>query len=186
MNVRAFALAVACPASAARRACPYDNVLLYTAGSWRANPLDVCAAFPRLRRGARGSDQRWLVEHALGAQAAQPNVRGRWNRVRYKGDSLASAANGYSVLTHAGMLENLGEVPHVVVSLSNDGVGIEPYPVQPITARLPRRGNAATSCSPRSRERRSAAASACGSRATIAVERGEARASVRPRCEMAR
>lgn len=116
---------------------PYDNVSLYTTGSWRASPLDVCAAFSRLRRGAQGSDQMWLVDHALGAQAAQPDVRGRWNRVWYKGGSLASAANGYHVLTHAWVLENTGEDPYVIVALSNDdGGGIDPYKVQSITGRL--------------------------------------------------
>lgn len=116
---------------------PYDNVSLYTSGSWRASPLDVCAAFSRLRRGAQGSDQMWLVDHALGAQAAQPNVRGRWNRVWYKGGSLASAANGYHVLTHAWMLENAGEDPYVVVAMSNDDDGgIDSYKVQSITGRI--------------------------------------------------
>lgn len=116
---------------------PYDNVSLYTNGSWRASPLDVCAAFSRLRREAQGSDQLWLVDHALGAQAAQPNLRGLWNRVWYKGGSLVSGADGYHVLTHAWLLENAGADPYVVVVMSNDDSGgIDEYEVQSVAGRI--------------------------------------------------
>jgi len=114
----------------------YNNVPLYTSGSWRASPLDICAAFSRLRREAQGSDQMWLVDHALGAQAAQPSVRDLWNRVWYKGGSLSSS-DGYHVLTHAWMLENTGEDPYVVIAMSNsDNGGIDQYQVQSVTGRI--------------------------------------------------
>lgn len=116
---------------------PYNNVSLYTTGSWRASPLDICAAFSRLRRLAQGSDQLWLVDHALGAQAAQPNVRNRWNRVWYKGGSLSSATDGYHVLTHTWLLENTGQDPYVVIAMSNDdNGGIDQYKVQSVTGRI--------------------------------------------------
>lgn len=115
---------------------PYNHVSLYTTGSWRASPLDICQAFSRLRRQAQGSDQMWLVDHALGAQAAQPNVRNLWNRVWYKGGSLSSS-DGYHVLTHAWMLENTGEDPYVVVAMSNDDSGgIDQYKVQSLAGRI--------------------------------------------------
>lgn len=114
----------------------YDNVALLTAGSWRASPLDVCAALSRLRRLPQGSDALRLVDHAFGAQAAQPNVRNRWDRVWYKGGSLSSG-DGHHVLTHAWMLENAGEDPYVVVALSNDDAGgIDPYKVQSVLGRI--------------------------------------------------
>lgn len=116
---------------------PYNNVSLYTTGSWRASPLDICAAFSRLRREAQGSDQIWLVDHALGAQAAQPNVRNLWNRVWYKGGSLVSGSDGYHVLTHAWMLENTNEDPYVVIAMSNDdNGGIDEYKVQSVAGRI--------------------------------------------------
>ena len=115
----------------------YNNVSLYTSGSWRASPLDICAAFSRLRREAQGSDQMWLVDHALGAQVAQPNVRDLWNRVWYKGGSLSSGSDGYHVLTHAWMLENTNEDPYVVIAMSNDdNGGIDQYKVQSIAGRI--------------------------------------------------
>jgi hypothetical protein len=118
---------------------PYtaQNVSLLTHGSWRASPLDICAAFSRLRRLPQGSDAIWLVDHALGAQAAQPNVRNVWGRVWYKGGSLSSGSDGYHVLTHAWMLENTGEDPYVVIAMSNDDDGgIDEFKVQSITGRL--------------------------------------------------
>lgn len=116
---------------------PYNNVSLFTSGSWRASPLDICAAFSRLRREPPGSDALWLVDHALGAQVAQPNVRALWDRVWYKGGSLSSGADGYHVLTHAWMLENAGEDPYVLVAMStDDGGGIDQYQVQSVTGRI--------------------------------------------------
>ncbi|HUD42367.1 MAG TPA: serine hydrolase [Dokdonella sp.] len=114
----------------------YFHTDLLTSGTWRASPLDVCRAFGQLRRLPQGSEALATVDAALGAQAAQPDVRGRWDRVWYKGGSLASGA-GDHVLTHAWMLENAGEDPYVVVAMANSAAGgIDPYAVQSITGRL--------------------------------------------------
>lgn len=115
---------------------PYNNVALYTTGSWQASPLDICAAFSRLRREPQGSDAIDLVDHAFGAQVAQPNVRSLWNRTWYKGGSLSSG-DGFHVLTHAWMLENTDEDPIVVIAMSNsDNGGIDEYQVQSVTGRI--------------------------------------------------
>jgi hypothetical protein len=115
---------------------PYFHVQLLTHGTWRASPLDVCAAFARMRRLPQGSDAIAMADRALGAGAAQPGVRGAWDRVWYKGGSLASGA-GLHVLTHAWMLEERGSDPWVVVAMSNsDGGGIDQYKVQSITSRI--------------------------------------------------
>ena len=79
---------------------PYANTEILTAGTWRATPLDICAAFAHLRRLPQGSDAIGLADRALGASAAQPEVRNAWDRVWSKGGSLSSAA-GFHVLTHA-------------------------------------------------------------------------------------
>lgn len=115
---------------------PYFHASLLTRGSWRASPLDVCAAFAALRRLPQGSDAIALADRALGASVAQPGVRGAWDRAWYKGGSLASAA-GLHVLTHAWMLEDRGGDPWVVVAMSNsDGGGIDAYQVQSVTNRI--------------------------------------------------
>lgn len=115
---------------------PYNHVQLLTQGTWRASPLDVCSAFARMRRLPQGSDAIVMADHALGAGVAQPGVRGAWDRVWYKGGSLASGA-GFHVLTHAWMLEDRGSDPWVVVAMSNsDGGGIDGFKVQSITNRI--------------------------------------------------
>ncbi len=109
---------------------------LLTEGTWRASPFDVCAAFSALRRLPAGSEAFKLVDRALGAQAAQPNVRAAWDRVWYKGGSLASGA-GLHVLVHAWMLEDTGRDPFVVVVMSNSiGGGIDQFNVQSVAGRI--------------------------------------------------
>ncbi len=115
---------------------PYFHTPLLTSGSWRASPTDICQAFAWLRRLPQGSEAILTVDAAFGAQAAQPDVRSRWDRVWYKGGSLASGA-GFHVLTHAWMLENAGEDPYVVIAMSNnDAGGINEFFVQSITGRM--------------------------------------------------
>lgn len=114
----------------------YANTSILTSGTWRATPMDICAAFAHLRRLPQGSDAMDLVNRAMGSETAQPDVRNYWDRVWYKGGSLSSAA-GYHVLTHAWMLENTGQDPYVVVAMSNsDAGGIDEYRVQSITGRI--------------------------------------------------
>ncbi|MEO7432859.1 MAG: serine hydrolase [Dokdonella sp.] len=114
----------------------YSNTGLLTSGSWRATPMDICRAFAHHRHLPQGSDAIALVDRALSAQSAQPEVRNAWDRVWYKGGSLASS-DGYHVLTHAWMLQNSGEDPYVVIAMSNsDTGGIDPYKVQSITGRI--------------------------------------------------
>ncbi len=115
---------------------PYANSSILTAGTWRATPMDICAAFAQLRRLPQGSDAMDLVNHAMGAGVAQPDVRNYWDRVWYKGGSLSSGA-GFHVLTHAWMLQNTGQDPYVVVAMSNsDAGGIDQYRVQSIAGRI--------------------------------------------------
>lgn len=112
---------------------PFFNVPLLTDGSWHASPDDICATFASLRHH-RGEALR-TIEFALGASAAQPDVRGKWDRVWYKGGSLASSS--LHVLTHAWMLERTGEAPVVVVAMSNsDAGGIDQFNVQSVTGRI--------------------------------------------------
>lgn len=94
---------------------------LLVSGTWRASPRDVCENLARLRN-FEGEALR-LVDAAMGSGVAQPNVRDRWDRVWYKGGSLAQAANQFNVYTHAWLLERDGEAPLVLVALSNSPTG---------------------------------------------------------------
>ncbi len=115
----------------------YNNESLFIDGSWQASPVDICGAFARHRLHEPGSDAALLVERALQAQAAQPNVRENWDRVWYKGGSLQSGANGLLVLTHAFMLERDGEAPVVVIGMANEPTGnIDVFAIQSLLGRL--------------------------------------------------
>ncbi len=114
----------------------YANTGIFLTGTWRATPMDICRAFAHLRRLPQGSDAIDLVNHALGAGVAQPEVRDKWDRVWYKGGSLDGSA-GHYVLTHAWMLENAGADPWVVIAMSNNTTGgIDEYQVQSVTGRI--------------------------------------------------
>ncbi|MEM9531025.1 MAG: serine hydrolase [Pseudomonadota bacterium] len=114
-----------------------NNTSVYTTVTWRASPRDVCQALAAHRVWPRGSDQARQVDRALGAQAAQPNVREAWDRVWYKGGGLSISATTQVVLTHAWLLENGGEDPWVLVALSNNpGANIDQFAVQSVLGRL--------------------------------------------------
>ena len=117
----------------------FFNESLFIDGAWQASPLDICGAFARHRRHVPGSDAAFVVERALQAQAAQPNLRERWDRVWYKGGSLDSGASGRMVLTHAFLFEREGEAPFVLVGLSNNpagGLENEVFNIQSVLGRL--------------------------------------------------
>jgi hypothetical protein len=116
---------------------PFSHDSLLTAGTWRASPLDVCAALSALRRLPGGSEAFKMVDRAMGSQAAQPNVRGQWDRVWYKGGSLASGTTGLHVLVHAWLLEDAGGSPFVVVGMANSSTGgIDQFNVQSVLGRI--------------------------------------------------
>jgi len=120
---------------------PYQNDFLMTSGSWRASAMEVCQNFAHLRTYPQGSNALALVDRAMGAQTAQPEIRNNWDRAWYKGGSLVSGADGYHVLTHAWLLENNGHAPYVVVGMTNDDSGgIDSndgiYKVQSVLARI--------------------------------------------------
>jgi beta-lactamase class A len=117
-----------------------DNALLNTA-TWKATPLDVCNAMAALRRFPQKSSSLRLIDRAFGSQAAQPFVRNQWNRVWYKGGSLASTANNFHVLTHAWLLEDQGRDPYVLVSMANDPAGgitgnLTQFQIQSVNGRI--------------------------------------------------
>lgn len=111
---------------------------LLTQVTWRASPIDICRAYAGLRfRTYAGSDAFRVVDRAMSAQAAQPNVRAEWDRVWYKGGSLASTALGTHVLVHTWLLEDAARDPYVVVLMANsNGGGINAQNVQSVAGRI--------------------------------------------------
>lgn len=111
---------------------------LLTQVTWRASPIDICRGYAGLRfRTYAGSDAFRVVDRAMSAQAAQPNVRAEWDRVWYKGGSLASGTFGTHVLVHTWLLEDAGRDPYVVVVMANsDGGGINAFNIQSVAGRL--------------------------------------------------
>jgi hypothetical protein len=119
---------------------PNFQANLLTDGTWQASPIDICNAMAALRRFPKGSDAMREIDKAMSAQAALPFVRSEWDRVWYKGGSLASAANNNHVLTHAWLLEDNGRDPFVFVSMSNSVAGgidqTRLFQIQSVNARI--------------------------------------------------
>jgi hypothetical protein len=119
----------------------FNNASFLSTASWRATPADVCRAFAALRKLPKGSDALREADFAFGAQAALPLVRNQWDRVWYKGGSLARATNTFDVYTYAWLLEDAGRDPFVVVALANSPTGainLDPqvFQMQSVLARV--------------------------------------------------
>jgi len=117
---------------------PFFHQQLLTDGTWAASPADVCQTLAGLRATAEDNGALELVDIAMASQAAFPNLRNEWDRVWYKGGSLASGANGLHVLANAWLLENSGDFPpYVVVGLANNPAGgIDQFNINSVLARV--------------------------------------------------
>ena len=92
---------------------------MFFTGAWSASPLDVCAAFASLRQFNDRSPGFQVIDRAFSSESATVFLRSRWERVWYKGGSLA-AGTGTRVLAHAYMMESDARGAYVVVSMHND------------------------------------------------------------------
>lgn len=116
---------------------PYFHAGLLTDGTWQATAFDVCRAFAALRTLPAGSEAIDFADAALSATAAQPNVRERYDRVWYKGGSLASGSTGTHVLNHVWLFEDAGDEPFVVIAFANQNTGgIDAFDIQSILGRI--------------------------------------------------
>lgn len=115
---------------------PFANASILVDGSWQASALDLCEAMASLRTYPQGSDAMRLIDEAYGAQAAMPGVRPAWDRVWYKGGSLASG-DGLHVLTHGIMLESDEHGTYAVITMANtDDPPIDEAAAYSLTAQL--------------------------------------------------
>lgn len=117
---------------------PFFHEPLLTAGTWAASAADICRTLAGLHATVSDNGAFTLVDEAMGAGVAQPNVRNAWDRVWFKGGSLDSGATGRHVLAHAWLLENSGEFgPFVVVALAtNPAGGIDGFAIQSVLSRM--------------------------------------------------
>jgi len=106
--------------------------------TWSAGAADICRTLAGLHATATQNEAFTLVDEAMGASTAQPNIRNVWDRTWYKGGSLDSDVAGRHVLANAWLLENSGEFgPFVVVALAtNTAGGIDSFDVQSVLSRL--------------------------------------------------
>jgi hypothetical protein len=117
---------------------PFFHEALLSTGTWSASARDICRTLAGMHALPRNSVGFEVVNQALGFQAAQPDVRGKWERVWYKGGGLSSGATGRHVLTNAWLLQKDGEqAPWVVVGLTNDTAGgIDIFQVNSVLSRI--------------------------------------------------
>jgi len=117
---------------------PFFHEPLLTAGTWAASAADICRTLAGLHATVGDNGAFTLVDEAMAAGVAQPNIRNAWDRVWFKGGSLDSGATGRHVLAHAWLLENSGEFgPFVVVALAtNPAGGIDSFAIQSVLSRI--------------------------------------------------
>lgn len=101
----------------------FNDTILAT-GTWQASPVDLCNAMTNLRtRYPVGTDAFRLINEAMSSAAPFPNIRSVWDRVWFKGGSLASGVTGVvetRVLTFAWFVESAARGRYVVVGEANN------------------------------------------------------------------
>lgn len=90
----------------------------FFSAAWMASPMDVCAAMAGMRRMNDASPGFRMIDQAFSSESVVVFLRNRWERVWFKGGSLANF--GLRVLTYAWMLESDSRGAYVVVSMHND------------------------------------------------------------------
>ena len=117
---------------------PFLHEDIITNGTWAASPIDICQTLAGLYNTGEQNDAFATIDTAMGSTAAFPNIRHAWDRVWYKGGSLASSADDLHILANAWLLENSGDFPpYIVVGLANDtSGGIDQFAVNSVLARI--------------------------------------------------
>ena len=92
---------------------------MFFSAAWMASPMDICAAMAGMRQFNDRSPGFQMIDQAFSSESVVTFLRGRWDRVWFKGGSLANGT-GMKVLTYAWMLESDARGAYVVVSMHND------------------------------------------------------------------
>lgn len=98
------------------------NESVLVKATWQASPMDVCAAMSGLRQFPDTGVAHDVINEAFGAETAGINLRGRWERIWFKGGSLADGT-GLRVLTYAWMLETDNRGTFAVIAMGNNDSG---------------------------------------------------------------
>ena len=100
------------------------NADILVNGTWQASPIDLCNAFTRLRTTYPvDSDAFTIINESMSTSAPFTGIRNEWDRVWFKGGSLAAGtANGPETraLAFAWFLESAERGRFVVVGAANN------------------------------------------------------------------
>ncbi|MFK8017881.1 MAG: hypothetical protein AB8G17_20840, partial [Gammaproteobacteria bacterium] len=99
-------------------AFPQANASILVDGTWQASPMDVCRAMAKMRQFPDTSDAFELIDNAYGSSEGVWAARRNWERVWFKGGSLADG-QGLTVLTLGWLLESDDRGAYVVVGMAN-------------------------------------------------------------------
>ncbi|NNF16410.1 MAG: hypothetical protein HKN70_06660 [Gammaproteobacteria bacterium] len=99
-------------------AFPVANASILVDGTWRASPMDLCNAIAAMRRYKDTSDAFALIDQAYGSNEGAWAARRHWERVWFKGGSLADSS-GLLVLTYGWLLESDDRGAYVVIGMAN-------------------------------------------------------------------
>ena len=99
-------------------AFPQANASILVDGTWQASPMDVCRAIAKMRQFPDTGAAFDLIDQAFGSNEGVWAARRNWDRVWFKGGSLADP-QGLTVLTLGWLLESDERGAYVVVGMAN-------------------------------------------------------------------
>lgn len=117
-----------------------SNPSVLVSGLWQASPYDVCAAMAGMRQFSDVSEGFAVADQAYGAETLVVNLRDKWERVWFKGGSLADNNAGLRVLTYGWMLESDSRGTFAVILMGNNDSGgaarIDQGPFSSVASRI--------------------------------------------------
>jgi hypothetical protein len=99
-------------------AFPMSNGSVLVDGTWQASPMDVCNVMAGMRQYNDTTGEFELVDQAYGANAGAWQARRNWERVWFKGGSLADGT-GLLVLTYGWLVESDDRGAYVIIGMAN-------------------------------------------------------------------
>lgn len=97
---------------------PQANASILVDGTWQASPMDLCNAIAASRQYPDSGEAFALINESYGANEGVWSLRRNWERVWFKGGSLADG-QGLLVLTLGWLVESHDRGAFVVVGMAN-------------------------------------------------------------------
>lgn len=104
---------------------PQENAIALVDALWQGSPYDVCYAIAGLRKLNDTTEGFMVADRAYGAETVGVNIRSKWERVWFKGGSLADS-KGQLVTTFGWLLESDDRGAFVVVAMGNNDPALSP------------------------------------------------------------